>query len=262
MPEHIIYRNSSDDGIIEIAQNNDTRSLYFGNDAKQSSMDVLQPSRLVLSYTRAMMASLLFQPQPQRILIIGLGGGSIAKFLLQHYPDCSIDIVEIRADVVKIAHAYFNLPDDERIQIFIDDASRFFRNQNGQHQHYELILIDAFNHDGVSESVKSFEFFEYCRERLDDDGVIATNLWNNKNDHTHEINQTMEHIFCNNLLNLPVADRANIIAFTAKSQNTLQLSSANSTARKLEQSQALEFSEFLRQIKRANRWRAVGKLFF
>jgi len=261
MPEHIIYRKSSDDGVIEISQNQHSRSLYFGNDAKQSCMDIFQPSRLVLSYTRAMMASLLFQPQPQKILMIGLGGGSIAKFLLQHYPDCSVDIVEIRADVVKIAHTYFNLPEDERMQIFIDDASRFLRNQNGRYQQYDLIFIDAFNHDGVSESIKSFEFFEHCAERLNETGVAATNLWNSKNDHSHEINQTMEHIFNYNVLNLPVPDRGNVIIFSTTNKATLQLANVNNIATNLENNLGLEFSEFSRQIKRANRWRSLGRLF-
>lgn len=261
MTEHIIFQSSSDEGVIEISQNQNTRSLYFGNDAKQSCMDIFQPNRLVLSYTRAMMASLIFQPQPQKILIIGLGGGSIAKFLLRHYPSCSVDIVEIREDVVKIAHDYFSLPKDERMQIFVDDASRFLRNQNGRHQQYDLILIDAFDHDGVSESIKSFEFFEYCFERLDGSGTIATNLWNSKNDHACEINQMMEHIFSKNILNLPVPDRGNIIVFTAKDKRTLQLSNTYNIANNLEQSQELEYKNFLQQIKRANRWRKLGSLF-
>jgi len=261
MSEHIIYKCSSDEGFIEVGQNQNTRSLYFGNDAKQSCMDIFHPERLVLSYTRAMMASLIFMPQPHKILMIGLGGGSIAKFLLQHYPDCSIDIVEIRSDVVKIARAYFNLPEDERMQIFVDDASRFLRNQNGRYPQYDLILIDAFNHDGVSESIKSFEFFEYCFERLENRGIVATNLWDNKNDHAREINQTMEHIFSRNVLNLPVPDRGNLIVFTAKYKRTLQLSKTYIIANDLEQAQGLEFRDFLRQIKRANRWRNLGSLF-
>ncbi len=261
MSEHIIFRSISDEGVIEIGQNQHTRSLYFGNDAKQSCMDLFQPQRLVLSYTRAMMASLLFQPQPQKILVIGLGGGSIAKFLLQYYPDCSVDIVEIRADVVKIAHDYFKLPEDNRVQIFIDDVSRFLRNKNGRYQQYDLILIDAFNHDGVSESIKSFEFFEHCYERLGDRGVVATNLWNDKNDHGREINQMMENIFNNNVLNLPVPDRGNVIVFTAKDKHTLLLPKTSSIANDLEQIQGLEFKDFLRQIKRANRWRSLGRLF-
>ena len=262
MPEHIIYRNSCDEGVIEIGQDQDILSLYFGNDAKQSCMDMFRPNRLVLSYTRAMMASLLFQPQPEKVLLIGLGGGSIAKFLLHHYPDCSIDVVEIRADVVKLAHEYFFLPENERMQIFIDDVSRFLRNQDGRYQQYDLILTDAFNHDGVSTSIKSFEFFEYCSERLTDKGVVATNLWNNKQDHSHEINQTMEHIFDNNVLNLPVPDRANIIALATKNKCTFQRSNSSRLITDLEQSLGLELGEFMRRIKRANRWRALGKLFF
>lgn len=261
MQEFVIHHNISDDGVIEISQDRQIRSLYFGNDAKQSSMDLTQPERLVLSYTRAMMSCLLFHPAPQKILLIGLGGGSIAKFLLHHFPDCLIDAVEIRNDVVKLAHGYFGLPEQQNLQIYVADAFQFLSNQEGRYKQYDLVLVDAFNHDGVSDSVKTGEFFSSCHQRMTRSGILAINLWDSHSGHCSNTISTMEQTFKNNVLSLPVIDKGNLIMLAALDKKALQLSTCKSTAKHLEQELSLEFSSMCRQLKHANRWRKLGRLF-
>ncbi len=258
MSESVIHRSISDDGVIEITQSQNIRSLYFGNDAKQSSIDINLPQELVLSYTRAMMSCLLFKTEPQRILLIGLGGGAIANFLLHHYPECSIDAVEIRQDVVKLAHGYFCLPEQENLQMFVTDARQFFTHQQGRFDQYDLILVDAFNHDGVSESVQSGEFFESCAARLSDKGILSINLWDNQ---CTKAIATIEHTFDHNILSLPVIDKGNVIILATRQKKTFELGVGKSKAKDLEQTLGLEFMDMIRQLKRANRWRALGRLF-
>ncbi len=261
MQEFVIHRNISDDGIVEISQDRQIRSLYFGNDAKQSSMDLNQPERLVLSYTRAMMSCLLFHPAPKKILLIGLGGGSIAKFLLHHFPDCHIDAVEIRNDVVKLAHGYFALPEHPNLQIFITDAFQLLTNNEGRYKHYDLILVDAFNHDGVSDSVKTLEFFSLCHQRMTHSAILSINLWDSHTEQCASTINVIEHTFQQNVLSLPVIDKGNLIMLAAREKNVLQLSSSRLEADHLEQTLGLEYSSMYRQLRRANRWRKLGKLF-
>ena len=258
MLESVIHRSISNDGVIEITQKQNIRSLYFGNDAKQSSIDINRPHSLVLSYTRAMMSCLLFQPAPQRVLLIGLGGGSIANFFLHHYPECKIDAVEIRHDVVKLAHGYFCLPEHDNLQIYISDASHYFAHQLGRFDQYDLIMVDAFNHDGASESVQSDEFFDSCSARLNDKGIMSINLWDNQSSQTIAI---LDRIFCQNILRLPVMDRGNMIILATRQKKTFALGVGKIRAKHLEQMLGLEFMDMIRQLKRANRWRALGRLF-
>ena len=127
IPGILINRTQDEYGTIEVIEEGGLCSLHFGSRPKQSSMFLHDPWRLALSYTRAMTAALLFNPQPQRALLVGLGGGSLAKFLLHHFPDCQIDVVELRKEVVNLAYDYFQLPLDNRLNVVIGDASALNR---------------------------------------------------------------------------------------------------------------------------------------
>jgi spermidine synthase len=257
MDESVIYRSIGDDGVIEITQEGSIRSLNFGNDAKQSSMDQDRPERLVLSYTRTMMASLLFQPAAESILLIGLGGGSIAKFLLHHLPDAMIEVIEVRADVVKLAHGYFNLPEHPRLKIHIDDAEHFLSNERSGNRRYDLILIDAFDHDGVSSDIMKNGFFDSCSSLLNNNGVIAINLWSSHSEEYSRLLDTLESMFNRNTLILPVIDRGNIIVFATKDKRGFDFTGCKTKARQLEQEMELEFPSLLRRLKRHNRLRRL-----
>jgi len=258
MAEVTIHRSLNDDGVIEITDDGDIRSLYFGNDAKQSSMLLSAPHELLLTYTEAMMVALLFQSQPRNCLIIGLGGGSIAKFLHYHYPNLQIDAIELRPNVAKVAHAYFMLPDTPQINILIGNACDYLR--TGRLATYDLILIDAFNHDGLPEELKKIEFFEYCQAQLTPQGVMAINLWTNKEDHFQETMEFIDEAFSNRVLTLPVEERGNAIAFAANQESIFRLKDKKH-AKQLEEQLGLPFNKYLRQLKKYNRWRRLSALF-
>lgn len=76
----LIHQAQTDDGVIEVVDNGDSRSLHFGTYPRQSSMRLSDPAHLALSYTQSMMGCLLLNPIPRRVLVIGLGGGSLVKF--------------------------------------------------------------------------------------------------------------------------------------------------------------------------------------
>lgn len=255
-----IHQSISDDGVIEIVQQHSNRSLYFGSSAKQSEMDMSQPERLVLSYTQAMMAGLLFCPAPRSVLLIGLGGGSLVRFLLHHLPECHIDVVEFRADVVRLAYGYFCLPNDSRLHITIDDGFNFLASNSMADKNYDLILIDAFDHDGISASIKSSQFFEACRASLNDRGVTAINLWNSQRDQFGETMANLESAFHDCVLELPVKDKGNVIAFAAHPRERFpSFKTLKPMAEALEQRLELPFGTYLRELRRHNCWRMLAK---
>jgi spermidine synthase len=255
----VIHHSISDDGVIEIVQEESHRSLYFGSDAKQSEMDMSQPERLVLAYTQAMMAGLLFCPAPKSILLIGLGGGSLARFLLHHLPGCNIDVVEFREDVVRLARGYFCLPDDRRLHITIGDGCNFLLSSDKK---YDLILIDAFDHDGIAKSIKSIRFFEACYDALNDEGVAAINLWNSQQDQFAETMANIESAFRDHVLDMPVKDKGNVIAFATRARASFpSFRTLKPLAESLEQQLDLTFGVYLRELRRNNRWRALARFF-
>src|SRR5690606_33621541 len=102
----LLYRG---DG-IEVRERHGVRTLHLDSDTVQSAMRVDRPDALELSYTRAMMAFLLFVPPPRSALLVGLGGGSLAKFIHHSMPETRLHVVEIKREVVDVAHRYFALP--------------------------------------------------------------------------------------------------------------------------------------------------------
>jgi spermidine synthase len=251
----VIHQSRDHHGIIEVVEDGLQRSMHFGSDAKQSSMLLRDPYQLALTYTRAMCAALLFFPQPRRILLLGLGGGSLAKFFLHHYPDCHIDAVEFRQEVHHVARRFFGLPDDPRLQLFYEDAGSFISTTAIQQEHYDIILVDAFLDRGIAFSVCSMNFFAACHDRLSATGVLAINLWADDRIQAKDFIDDMAHSFDNQVLSLPVEGRANLIGITSR-QGPLkkQLRRLDERAKLLEQNTAIEFTHLLHGLRKANRW--------
>ena len=99
--------------------------LYFDARGVQSTMLRRDPYALALGYTRTMMGFLLFQPFPRRISMIGLGGGSLAKYCYRHLPDTTITAVEINPDVIALRDQFHVPRDDERFRVVCADGAQY-----------------------------------------------------------------------------------------------------------------------------------------
>ena len=149
------------------------RHLQFSADALQSRMRLDDPFALIAPYTRQMMSFLLFNPDPARILMIGLGGGSLAKFCYRHVPNTRITVVEIDARVIALRDAFFIPADDQRLQVVHDDGAKYLARLADP---VDAILIDAYDEGGVAPSLASSTFFRDVSRNLTSDGVLVMNL--------------------------------------------------------------------------------------
>jgi len=237
--------------LIEVFDDGKSRSLHFGTPARQSSMALDAPDRLQLPYTRAMMAFLLFQPQPETVLMVGLGGGSMAKFLLRHFPALHMDVVERSAAVVELAHRHFLLPQDSRLRIHVDDGARYMA-CGAKPNAYDAVLLDAYGANGTPSALLGEAFFADCRRRLRPAGVLAANLWGGRRSGFGRAMAALEHAFGGDALQLPVAGRGNIVALAqvppAPTSAQLQLRS-----RELQQRLDLPFAVYRRALRRRRR---------
>ncbi|CAA9890300.1 conserved hypothetical protein [Candidatus Methylobacter favarea] len=252
----VVHQSHDEDGIIEIVEIEGVRSLHFGSDSRQSSMLLTNPDKLVLGYVRAMTSWLLFKDSlADEVLIIGLGGGSLTRHLLQHFPDCRLKAIESRKSVVKIARSYFNLPYDPRLKIIIGDGGQYVRPRTETHQErYSLLLIDAFDHDGMAQSLCSEAFFDACKLLLKKDGLLVINLWGGAG---NPLFQTcalwIGRIFNWKILFLPVQGRGNIICLAFNENFPLfSMKYLRTRALALEQKYQIEFPTFLKDIKKHN----------
>ena len=155
-----------------IIDDGETRQLLFSLDFIQSSMRIDDPFALDIAYTRKMMAFLLFAPNPGHVLMVGLGGGSLAKFCHRHLPRTRLTVVEIDPDVIAL-RGEFNVPDDQRLAIIQDDATDFLPATEGD---TDVLLLDGFDSKGIAPRFLDRGFYRAARRRLRPGGLLVANF--------------------------------------------------------------------------------------
>jgi len=150
-----------------------SKSLVFTDLDIQSRMSLARPDELQFEYTRLMMAALLFNAQPQNVLMVGLGGGSLVKFCYKHLTRARITVVEINPHVIALRKTFLIPDDDARLQVVQMDAADFVADSA---QEFDLIFIDGFDHQGLPEQLCSAKFYSDCRALLTPEGLMVANL--------------------------------------------------------------------------------------
>ncbi len=250
----LVHQAHDDEGVIEIIDGDGVRALHFGSQARQSTMLLNDPNQLHSLYARAMMALLLFHDNPKDVLMIGLGGGTVAKFLLHQFPDCHIKVIEFRQGVLKVARSHFGLPLDPRLKVRIGCGAEYVQRQCREHSDlHDLIMIDAFDHAGMAPEVSSEIFFDHCRTLLADNGLLAINLWGTDKALFQSVAWNMGRVFDWRILFLPVRRRGNIIGFAfGEAMPKPSFKELQAKAKYLEHRYQLEFPIFVQDFKRNN----------
>ena len=150
------------------------RTLEFVPGDIQSEMLLARPDALVLAYLRAMMGFILFAPSPRRIVMVGLGGGSLAKFCHRHFPDAHITVIELRTDVIALRDAFHVPPDGERFTIVQADAADWLAAHPGS---ADVLLVDGFDARGLPPRLADAPFYMDCRRALQPGGVLVANVF-------------------------------------------------------------------------------------
>jgi len=190
------------------------RSLRFSNGAVQSSMRVSAPYELDLSYTRTMMGFLLFNAEPQHILLIGLGGGSLSKYCYHQFPQARITTLEINPDVIALRDDFLMPPDDERFQIVQSDACDYLARSD---VHADVILLDGYDAEGLPRCLCTESFYSNCWQALSAQGVLVANLWGGESNRGVYLNR-LRGIFDGRVWWTKPRESSNLIVFAVKNQ--------------------------------------------
>jgi len=188
-------------------------SMHFHLGEVQSSMRSDDPQQLALDYTRAMAGALLLAPSPREVLMIGLGGGSLLKFLRAQVPAAVLTVVEINPHVIALRETFAIPPDDQRLRVLCADGAAHVATTEAR---YDLIVVDGFNYDGQPEALCSPDFYAHCRERLAPDGVLVVNLQAD-GDLEHRLLDRLALCFEGQTISVPSADAGNRIVFAGPS---------------------------------------------
>ena len=227
---------------IDISEEAGVRYLHFGSEWIQGAMRIARPWNLELEYTREMMAALLLREGggkaaghppayssrvlredshwPRKVLLIGLGAASLTKFLYRHYPLAHLTVVEIEPDVVAAARQFFKLPEDpRRINLVIGDGAEYVANSDRK---FDLILVDGFDQDASSGELDTLMFYQNCRARLGNGGILSVNLLTGNGRLDNSIARIAQ-AFDDRVLAFPSCESGNAIAFAAAG-NPVELS--------------------------------------
>jgi spermidine synthase len=169
---------------IRVRKVDNVRTLWFvrdsGEEVVESQVDLDRPHDLLIDYTRYMFLSYLFRPKPEKVLIVGLGGGAMVHFLRHHDPAVKVEVVEIDPAVVKIADKYFGVRNGDDVKVVTADGIDHIKNTD---ERFDVIYMDAFlkpsrdtDETGVPLRLKTIEFYKEVQKKLTRDGLVVFNI--------------------------------------------------------------------------------------
>lgn len=203
---------------IDVSEAAGVRYLHFGSDWVQGAMRIARPYSLELAYTREMMAGLLLRerdPWPEKLLLIGLGAGSLTKFAWRHLPRCQVTVVEINPRVAAMARQCFKLPEagpclDYRFQ----DGAHFVAQARAAGERYDWILVDGFDPQARAGALDRQPFYRDCAALLGPRGLLGVNFLGRSRGFGASVAR-LEEAFPGRTLVFPSCDSGNAIAFAA-----------------------------------------------
>lgn len=196
---------------IDVSEEDGVRYLHFGSEWVQGAMRVRRPYALELAYTREMAAGLILRTRPpRRVLMIGLGAASLAKFYWKSVPEARVTVVEIDPRVVAVAQMHFRLPpEDGRFAVVIGDGTDYVTRRSA---HWDAILVDGFDHRARAGVLDTPPFYAACRAALSDQGLLSTNLFGERRGFKASFTR-LKAAFDARALALPACASGNVIAF-------------------------------------------------
>ena len=237
---------------ITVSEEDGVRYLHLGGDHIQSAMRIDQPDALELDYTRTMMAFLLLHPRPRDALMVGLGGGSIPKFIFRQLPGVRMRVVELNPAVITAARSMFNVPPNSaRLRIEPGDGARAVHSLQAG---CDLLIIDGFDDGNQVPELVSEAFYEAAYAALRSPGVLVLNFFG----HDRRFDRYLKRIeaaFQGSVLCLNAREDGNVIVFAMKgAPRSIEWAELRRCAAKLESKLDLPFPGYVSGLRKMNRW--------
>jgi len=232
---------------VHVSEEKGVRYLHLGSPWVQGAMRIARPWSLELEYTRDMMVPLLMRSHgswPARVLCIGLGSGSLPKFLHRHRARTVITAVEISEEVVAVARQYFRLPDDDRMRVVLGDAGQYVAKSN---ELFELVLVDGFDGRGRAGALDAREFHGHCRRLLAPGGLVAVNLLTRQRGNSASIARIAE-AYDGQLAVMSPSGDGNVIALAGAEPLDLDEGELRERARELKAASGLDLAPSIARL--------------
>lgn len=219
--DRILHREDSLYSHIVVRQTGSVICLQFDvrrNLRNQTCINERRPKEMVFAYTKMSMTSLLFTPEPKRILVVGLGGGTLPMAFADLLPNAEIDSLEIDPAVVDVAEEFFGYRSSEKVRVHEQDARVWVKRARLKGtDKFDIIILDAFNGEYIPEHLMTVEFFEDLKALMTPEATLAANTFTISKLYDHE-SATFAAVF-GNFINFKVTESANRVIL-ASNQDT------------------------------------------
>lgn len=227
--EKCLFEKRGQGTVVQVFQRGDRRELRFGNRVVQSAMSLSDPEALLLEYTRAMMIGFAFRPEAESVLHLGLGGGSMARFIHAYLPAVRQKAVEPIPEVIEAAFGHFQLAISPRLAVVQSDGAAYLAETSDR---FHLILQDAFLADGAARHMQTPEFLRMVRDRLEPGGWYVNNAWGSDPVNLGVVASNMGSLFPS-LYSLAARSESNVILIAGNSRFSPSWRSLLESARQL-----------------------------
>jgi len=233
---------------IAVSESRGVRTLHVGGEAIQSAMRIAEPHALALDYTRCMMAFLLFLPAPREALMIGLGGGSLAKFFHRHLRRTRVRVVELDERIVAAARQHFALPpDDARLVVEVGDGAQALSPEC-----CDVLVVDAYHDEAHVPELASADFYDGAFLALREPGVMVVNYMDDDPKFDQYL-QRLERAFGGAVLAMPALYDPNVLVFALKGfPGELAWSDLRQAAEAFESRLGLPFTRYVSRLRGMN----------
>ena len=238
--DKVLYDKPSKYNNIIVTEDSDgLRVLRFERGgARQSIAKPGEPQYLGFAYTKVAFVGLALTEDPQRMLIVGVGGGTMPMFLRHYYPKAVIDAVDIDPDVVHVAKEYFGLREDERLKAHVGDGRAFVEKTRAP---YDIVFLDAFGTRNVPPHLTTVEFMRAVRRAVKPGGVVVWNIWGRAANPLYDsMVRTYQEVF-EEIYLLDVPGTTNKILFGLPRKHAIDRAELSQLARKVGAERRLRF---------------------
>lgn len=233
-----------------VIEQDGSRSLYFSRDLTQSGMRMSDPTALEFAYTRQMMSFLLFVHQPQHILMLGLGGGSLVKYCYRHLPATRMTVLEIDANVLAFREQFLVPADDARLSVMLGDAALYLRDCP---ENADVVVMDAFDREGFSASVCTRAFYLDVRDAMAPTSVMVANMVGPKSERSAHLDLIAD-VFGGNIIVVPIESDGNYLVFAFRDAGfEPRWRWIEGQARAMQKRYGLDFPKFAARLKRSRK---------
>lgn len=234
---------------INVRQQEERRWLEFGDELIQTEINLDRPDYLPESFSRAMLAGVLFTDMPKRVLLAGAGGGSTARYFASRFPEVKGESVELSKMVIQLAKTYFECPHKDNWQLVEADIQQYVQDCP---KRYDLIVIDIAINQYTPDWLLEHRFLTHCRQILTEQGHLSINLIVDGDESFIKALAAIRQVFDKQTVCLGLTEHKNILVFAYNKMPVYSHEKLVSQVQQLQREWQIEFADFYQQMLKDN----------